>query len=94
MATLRVQIDGLDAELVRLLVERMGYIDRAITLKRDAGIPARVETRVAQVIAHVRHAAQEAGLDPDLVEAVWRQIIEWSIAREAAQISPPTGIIT
>ena len=34
MAELRMQIDAIDAELVHLLSERSGYIDKAIDLKK------------------------------------------------------------
>ena len=34
MAELRTQIDAIDAELVHLLSDRSGYIDRAIDLKQ------------------------------------------------------------
>ena len=32
MADLRVQIDAIDADLIALLAERSGYIDRAVAL--------------------------------------------------------------
>ncbi|WP_341368143.1 chorismate mutase [Yoonia sp. BS5-3] len=86
MASLRVQIDALDAELIAGLAERAGYIDRAITLKEQENLPARIESRVEEVIANVRDEASAAGLDPALAELLWRQLIEWSIAREARHI--------
>lgn len=86
MAELRVQIDALDAALVGLLAERAGYIDRAITLKQNENLPARINARVDQVIENVRKAAENHGLDPDLTETLWTQLIEWSITREAQQI--------
>jgi len=82
MTELRVEIDALDAALVALLVDRAGYIDRAITLKQREGLPARIEDRVAEVLSGVRERAAAGGLDPDLAEGLWRQLIEWSIARE------------
>jgi isochorismate pyruvate lyase len=82
MAELRAAIDALDKDLVALLLRRAGYIDRAIDLKQVEGIPARAEDRVAEVLANVRAEAEAAGLDADLAEGLWRQLIEWSIARE------------
>lgn len=84
MTELRAAIDVLDGEIVRLLARRAGYIDRAIELKPAEGMPARIETRVEDVVTKVRSRAQDGGLDPDLAEAVWRRVIEWSIAREEA----------
>lgn len=88
MAELREQIDLLDRALIKLLVRRTSYIDRAIALKPTEGLPARIEPRVAEVIANVRAAAEAEGFDPDLAEALWRRIIEWSIAREERVLGP------
>jgi len=83
MAELRAAIDTLDARLVALLALRAGYIDRAVALKQANGWPARIPARVEEVVARVRAAAEAEGLDADLCEGLWRQLIEWSIAREA-----------
>ncbi len=82
MAELRVQIDRLDRQLIALLAERAGYIDRAAQLKPAEGLPARIDARVNEVKANVRAEAVAKGLDPDLAEGVWSQLIDWSIARE------------
>lgn len=83
MAELRAQIDALDADLVAGLAARARYIDRAAQLKPAEGLPARIGPRVDEVVGKVRARADETGLDPDLVERVWRELIEWSIRREA-----------
>lgn len=82
MDELRAEIDRIDAELVALLVRRAACIDRAVVLKRAAGLPARIDARVEEVLAKVRAAAEADGLSPALVEALWRRLIEWSIGRE------------
>jgi isochorismate pyruvate lyase len=82
MAELRAAIDALDGEIVRLFARRIDYIDRAIVLKPAEGLPARVEARVEDVVNKVRREAAAQGLDPALAESLWRQVIEWSIARE------------
>ncbi|WP_424929984.1 chorismate mutase [Amaricoccus tamworthensis] len=87
MAELRKEIDALDESLVKMLALRSTYIDRAIELKPDEGIPARANDRVEEVVRRVRAAADRNGLDPALVETLWRDLIEWSIAREQEKIS-------
>ena len=82
MAELRVEIDRLDRALVALLADRAGYIDRAAELKPAEGLPARIDARVEDVAAKVRAAAEARALDPDLIEDLWRRLMEWSIARE------------
>ena len=65
MAELRTQIDAIDAELVHLLSDRSGYIDRAINLKQIEGLPARIVDRVDEVLDNVRKNAAKHGLDPE-----------------------------
>lgn len=86
MEELRALIDALDAELVERLAFRAACIDRAVELKRTIGWPARIDTRVEEVVARVRAQAAINGLDADLVERLWRELIEWSIAREEAEL--------
>ncbi|KIC13647.1 chorismate mutase [Leisingera sp. ANG-Vp] len=86
MAEVRAEIDRMDRELVRMLAQRAGYIDRATALKQLNGWPARIPERVEEVVMNARAAADGQGLDPDLIESLWRQLVDWSIAREARVI--------
>ena len=88
MADIRAEIDRIDAGLVRLLAERAAYIDRVAVIKATTGLPARITPRVEQVVANVRDHAQAHGLSPDLVEMLWRRLIDWSIAREETRLGP------
>ncbi|MGD9865189.1 MAG: chorismate mutase [Pseudodonghicola sp.] len=82
MRDLRQSPDALDRELIRLLADRAACIDRAAELKLAEGLPARIPERVEQVAGSARRNAAGAGLDPDLAETLWREMIEWAIARE------------
>jgi isochorismate pyruvate lyase len=88
MAELRAEIDRIDAAIVALLAERSRYIDRASEIKPVLGLPARIEDRVEDVVAKVSARAMAEGLDPDLVEDLWRRLINWSIAREEKVMGP------
>ena len=81
MLELREEIDRIDAALVALLSERTTFIDRAAEIKRVVGLPARIPARVEQVVTNVRQASGD-GFDADMAEALWRELIEWSIRRE------------
>ena len=83
MADLRAEIDTIDKELIALLARRAGFIDRAAQLKVRDWLPPRTTARVAEVIDRVRHLAQTEGLDPELAETLWSDLIEWGIAHEA-----------
>jgi isochorismate pyruvate lyase len=82
MEEVRAGIDAVDRALVGLLAARAGYVDRAAELKGPLGLPARIGWRVEEVVGRVRAAATEEGIDPGLAEALWRRLIDWSIARE------------
>ncbi|WP_417270112.1 chorismate mutase [Celeribacter sp.] len=82
MTDLRMQIDEIDRALVRLLALRQKHIDRAAEIKPAAGLPARIESRVEDVVAKVRAAAEVEGFEPETAAAMWRLMIESMIARE------------
>lgn len=82
MTALRARIDALDSRLVAMLAERSRLIDRAAQIKARDGLPALIETRVEEVAQNVRALAQAEGVDPDLVEGVWRLMMAHFIAQE------------
>jgi len=86
MTDIRAEIDRLDAELVALFAQRVGYIDRAAEIKVGIAMPARVHSRVEEVVANVRRHAAGHGLPPEKLEKLWRKLIEWSIEREEATL--------
>ena len=83
MDELRHQIDKLDVKIIELLANRSEFIDRATELKKSNGMPARIPERIESVVSKARNAAEELDLDADLVEKIWRILIDWSIQREA-----------
>ena len=88
MSQIRAEIDRLDEELVRFFAERAAYIDRAAEIKARVDLPARIDARVEEVVGNVRRHADTYGLPPEMVEKLWRRLIEWSIAREERKLGP------
>lgn len=82
MPSLRAEIDALDERIIALLARRSQLIDRAAQIKAAEALPARIEWRVEEVVTNARRHAAEAGLDPDLIESLWRQIIDVAINQE------------
>ena len=81
MEDVRREIDGLDREIVRLLAKRQGYVHRAADFKptlADVVVPSRIE----EIVAKVRDLAATNGADPDLIEAIYRDMISRFIAFE------------
>jgi isochorismate pyruvate lyase len=86
LSQVRQEIDRVDAALVGLIAERLGYVERAWQLKLEARQEANVPWRNQQVIDKVRARAAEAGVPPDLIEALWRQMIGWFIQYEEEKL--------
>lgn len=80
----REQIDALDRRIVQLLAERSGYVRQAARFKADADA-VRAPQRVEQVIAKVRALAAENGAPVEVVEQVYRAMINAFIDAELAE---------
>ncbi|MBF0563093.1 MAG: chorismate mutase [Alphaproteobacteria bacterium] len=86
----RENIDRLDRDIVALLVQRSHFVHEAARLKTnvaDIVVPARIE----QIIGKVRLTAQEMGADPDLMERLYRSLIDgfiWDEGRTWRSLNP------
>lgn len=90
LASCRAEIDALDAELIRILARRLEVVDRVVALKRANNIPALLQDRVEEVVAHVREEAVSCGAPPDLAEKLYRHLIAWTIDYEEAKLGGGT----
>jgi chorismate mutase/prephenate dehydratase len=86
LQALREAIEQVDGRLLDLLRERMALAERIARAKIDAASPFRDPAREDRVLQGVRARAVELGLDPHAVEALYRDILEMSIARQQAAI--------
>ncbi|MGD9667870.1 MAG: chorismate mutase [Hyphomicrobiaceae bacterium] len=86
MPEVRAEIDRIDRALVDLIAERFGYVDRAWQLKQDGPEGAVVPWRIQQVIDRVTERAEQRGVSPALIEALWRQMIGWFIQYEEERL--------
>jgi isochorismate pyruvate lyase len=82
----RKHIDRLDHLIVPLLLERNHYVIQAAKLKGDINA-ARVPARIEDVVKKVRTVAEERGSNPDIVEAIYRAMIEINIQVEQDHIT-------
>jgi chorismate mutase/prephenate dehydrogenase len=75
LAELRAAIEGLDAELVRLVGRRRALVLEIGRLKSALGLPVLDPTREAAVVRRVAALARAAGEDEELVrDVIWRII--------------------
>ncbi len=86
LSQVRIEIDRLDNDLVDLIAERFGYVERAWQIKLGLKQEASVPWRNQQVIDKVRARAVDKGVPPDLCEALWRQMIGWFIQYEEEKL--------
>lgn len=92
MSQVRSEIDRIDGELVDLIAERFGYVDRAWQLKKNTPEGAHVPWRIQQVIDKVKTRAGEKGMPPEMVEMVgaqWRNMIGWFVQYEEEKLRKP-----
>ncbi|RYF06579.1 MAG: chorismate mutase [Comamonadaceae bacterium] len=81
MAEVRERVDALDDILVPLLVERGGYMTQA-ALNKPLQSQVRDEDRIEAIVRRVRARAQAEGGEPDVIEAIYRSMMEAYIAYE------------
>ena len=85
MAEVRRNVNALDDILVPLLVERGGYMTQAAKVKNNVDL-VRDEERIEAIVTRVReHAAREGG-QPDVIEAIYRAMMEAYIAYEHREL--------
>ena len=83
LSDIRIDIDNIDRQLIRLLARRQILVEKAGRLKSKGDkVAVQASDRVAQVIANRRKEALELGLSPDVAESVWRSMIQAFIALE------------
>ena len=91
MQDVRREVNALDDVLVPLLVERVGYMTQAARIKQGVE-QVRDEARIQAIVDRVRERAAAEGGDADVMEAIYRSLMEACIAyehREFARLREP-----
>ncbi|PWR24087.1 chorismate mutase [Zavarzinia compransoris] len=81
MEEVRAEVDRLDRDIVRLLAEREQRIADAGRIKPTRDV-VRDEARIEDVVHKIRAEALGHGASPDLIEAIYRDMMERFIAHE------------
>ena len=81
MEDVRRYIDALDDVLVPLLVTRGGYMTQAARIKQSDS-QVRDEARIEAIVSRVRERTAQEGGQPDVMETVYRALMEACIAYE------------
>ncbi len=77
----RTAIDELDAEIIAALGQRFEYVKTIMRFKQNEE-QVRAPDRYEAVVRQRRAWAEEAGLDPAVVEAIYCTLIDYFIAHE------------
>ena len=91
LPVLRAMVDAIDREVLQLLARRNGLIADIAEHKREHHLPIRDTVREHDIIDDRRMRGQALGLNPELVESMWRLIMWASRDRQAelkAEVPP------
>ena len=86
MKEVRQGVDALDDILLPLLVQRSGFMTQAARVKNDASL-VRDEARIQAIVDRVREQAVAEGGSPDLMEQLYRGMMELFIAYEHQELA-------
>jgi len=73
---IRGHLDRIDTALVNILAERMSFIPKVAEYKKANNMERFQPEREKEIIAKKRELAEKSGLNPDLVEDIFKRIIE------------------
>ena len=77
----REAIDVIDGEIIRLLGRRAGFVHQVVDYKHSLE-EIRAPQRYAEVMQRRRELAKEAGLNPDVIEGMYKLLVENFIKEE------------
>jgi len=83
---LRSEIDRIDARILSLLTQRQAQVEQVVTLKKKHHIPVYHPAREEDLISKLRTQAQNANLDPDFMENLYRVILRQSRVEQTGQM--------
>jgi len=81
MADIRSAIDQIDAQVIELLGQRFEYVKAAAKFKTDAQ-SVQAPERLKKMLQQRRQWAETAGLDPDMIEKLYGDLVEYFISAE------------
>ena len=78
----REAIDVIDAEIIRLFGNRATFVHQVVDYKSNDEEEIRAPARYAEVMRRRRELATEAGLNPAVIEAMYKLLVEYFIKEE------------
>lgn len=81
MADIRAEIDFLDAEIINLIGQRYQYVQAAAKFKTSE-TAVRAPERFKAMLLQRREWAVEQGLNPDVIEKLYSDLVNYFIQEE------------
>ena len=78
----RNEIDNIDFDLIKLLSNRFGHVREVVKYKENTNDGIEASDRRAAGIASRRKWAEEAGINPDVIENIYNTLIDYFITEE------------
>ena len=75
-------IDDIDESIIKLLGERFRYVKEVVRFKEPSRESIIAKERLESVITSRRKMASENGLNPDIIEGMYRNLINHFIEEE------------
>jgi isochorismate pyruvate lyase len=85
----RAEIDRIDRAIITLIGERAGYVHAAARFKSSEAEVAAPDRQASMYVAR-RVWAEEADLDPDVIEKLYRDLVAYFIVRETEELRRQT----
>ncbi len=79
---IRKAIDAIDMEIISLLGKRYRYVKEVVRFKEPTEESIIAKNRFNSVIASRKELAKKEGLDPDIVETIYKELLHHFISEE------------
>lgn len=78
----RHEIDNLDQAIIKFLAARYDYVKKIVKFKEKTAASIEASDRKKVVFETRRKWAQEAGISPDVVESMYKILVEYFVEEE------------
>jgi isochorismate pyruvate lyase len=84
MGDIREEIDQIDQQIIQLLGQRFGYVKAASKFKTSE-MSVKAPERLQSMLQQRRIWASEAGINPEVIEKMYRDLVNYFIEEEMKQ---------
>ncbi len=86
---MRNKIDAIDAEIVRLIGQRMGVAQEIGSEKRSQGRRVNDQAREKRVLSHIQSLARSEKVNQEVIEGIYQQIIKVCRRTQGTEVAFP-----